>query len=295
MPFSILLGISEYKLGKVENSYSFKEKNLIQQADSIETLILGSSQALKGLNPDLLGPNAYNLANISQTLEYDALLLAKYLNQMPHLHTVLVSISHFSYAEVLFDSDESWRQYFYYRFFRINTPHLGKTDIRKYSLTYLYGPWESIKILCSEQDKNLIAGYQKNGQMVMQNQSEKGLSKEFALHRVKLHEKAFEDYKHFEENITWLKKIIQVLQKRNIKVILVTPPVTKTYRLAVNRMYFDKNWETTASICNQFKIPYLNYFMDNQFDNSDFYDADHLNKKGADKWSEILNKDLKKL
>ena len=36
-------------------------------------------------------------------------------------------------------------------------------------------------------------------------------------------------------------------------------------------------------------VSYLNLFMDSRFEDSDFYDADHLNFKGAIKCSKIID------
>ena len=59
----------------------------------IQTLILGSSNAYDGLNPSVL-PNAFNLSNSSQTLEDDYRLLAKYIDSMDSLQTVIVGLDY---------------------------------------------------------------------------------------------------------------------------------------------------------------------------------------------------------
>ena len=70
----------------------------MEQHDAqIQTLILGSSNAYDGLNPSVL-PNAFNLANSSQTLEDDYRLLAKYIDSMDSLKTMVLGLGYKSLA-----------------------------------------------------------------------------------------------------------------------------------------------------------------------------------------------------
>ena len=68
-----------------------------QYGAEIQTLILGSSNAYDGLNPSVL-PHAFNLANSSQTLEDDYRLLAKYIDSMDSLNTVVLGLGYHSLA-----------------------------------------------------------------------------------------------------------------------------------------------------------------------------------------------------
>lgn len=62
-----------------------------QNGAQIQTLILGSSNAYDGLNPFVL-PDAFNLANSSQTLEDDTRLLSRYIDSMDSLQMVIVGL-----------------------------------------------------------------------------------------------------------------------------------------------------------------------------------------------------------
>ena len=68
-----------------------------QHAGEIQTLFLGSSNAYDGFNPSVV-PHAFNLANSSQTLEDDYRLLAKYIDTMDSLQTVVLGLGYHSLA-----------------------------------------------------------------------------------------------------------------------------------------------------------------------------------------------------
>ena len=89
----LFLGALEWGAESIPNSYTYKRDYMEQHGSQIETLILGSSNAYDGLNPRVL-PNAFNLSNSSQTLEDDYRLLAKYIDSMDSLQTVIVGLDY---------------------------------------------------------------------------------------------------------------------------------------------------------------------------------------------------------
>ena len=89
----LFFGALEWIAESIPNSYTYKREYMEQHGAQIQTLILGSSNAYDGLNPSVL-PHAFNLANSSQTLEDDYRLLAKYIDSMDSLQTVIVGLDY---------------------------------------------------------------------------------------------------------------------------------------------------------------------------------------------------------
>lgn len=89
----LFFGALEWVAESIPNSYTYKREYMEQHGGQIETLILGSSNAYDGLNPSVI-PHAFNLSNSSQTLEDDYRLLAKYIDSMDSLQTVIVGLSY---------------------------------------------------------------------------------------------------------------------------------------------------------------------------------------------------------
>ena len=98
LPLLIVAAALERVAESIPNSYTYKRDYMELYGGEIKTLILGSSNAYDGLNPCVL-PNAFNLANSSQTLEDDYRLLAKYIDSMDSLRTVIVGLGFHSLAE----------------------------------------------------------------------------------------------------------------------------------------------------------------------------------------------------
>ena len=93
----LFFGALEWIAESIPNSYTHKRDYMEQHGAQIRTLILGSSNAYDGLNPSVI-PNAFNLANSSQTLEDDYRLLAKYIDSMDSIQTVIVGLGFHSLA-----------------------------------------------------------------------------------------------------------------------------------------------------------------------------------------------------
>ena len=92
----------------IPNSYTYKREYMETHGGEIKTLILGSSNAYDGLNPAEL-PAAFNLANSSQTLEDDYRLLARYIEGMDSLETVIIGLGYHSLGE----AQEAHRKTYY--------------------------------------------------------------------------------------------------------------------------------------------------------------------------------------
>ena len=97
----------EWVAESIPNSYTYKRDYIEQNGAEIQTLILGSSNAYDGLNPSVL-PKAFNLANSSQTLEDDYRLLAKYIDSMDSLQTVIVGLGYHSLGATTEDNRRTY-------------------------------------------------------------------------------------------------------------------------------------------------------------------------------------------
>ena len=97
MPLLIIAVVLEIVAESLPNSYTYKRTYMEQHAGEIQTLFLGSSNAYDGLNPNVV-PNAFNLANSSQTIEDDYRLLSRYINSMDSLQTVVLGMGYHSLA-----------------------------------------------------------------------------------------------------------------------------------------------------------------------------------------------------
>ena len=90
-------------------------------------------------------------------------------------------------------------------------------------------------------------------------------------------------------NVMYLKKIVRFCQEKRIKVFLIRTPMSKKYSTLRTEVTY-KN-----VVSSQFKnIPYFD-FKDYPLLDSDFLDKEHLNSKGAEKYSKFFNDTISNL
>ncbi|HTB32152.1 MAG TPA: D-alanyl-lipoteichoic acid biosynthesis protein DltD [Bacteroidia bacterium] len=284
---SVVVFIFEKGLGTITNSYNLKRQQLESQADSIEVLVLGTSQSLHGINPSYFSLKGYNAGNSAQTIFYDVGITLKYLNKMRKLKYVLIAISDYSMGFELYETDEKWRDYFYAQCWGIKYPEIKSTDMYLYSKILLYTPEVSLGYAVKCFHVNLTEDYYPNGWARLTTTTEINDHNAYILaHKNFYHSNCYENIKGN------LDTLLYELKKRNITPVFFTPPITSCYFKFVPKEHLDTMYSTVSGFCDKYKCRYLDYVSDKRFQNSDFADCNHLNSSGAEKFSKILNADI---
>lgn len=277
----------------IEVFYRFVPNNYSQKANEIKNnynskiLVLGNSHAFYGINPDYFDAETYNFSNISQSLYFDELLLEKHLEKFSNLKYVILTIDYFTLSQVDDSSEDIWRKYYYEQYMDLNVPLITRFDPKSYSLTLTRN---------LEMNIDLIKNYAKKKTLIEGNSKgwakKTGINPEFnnletAIDVVKKNEDGLSD---FAVNIKRSERMIKMCSKRNINVVMVTMPVTSYYASLVNKNKLKKLYADCEQLALENKNSiYINLFQSKDFQNDDFYDTDHLNEKGAEKCSKIIN------
>lgn len=293
--FICILLVGEYFLRQIPNDYSTKMKSFLQQQEKVEVLILGSSHSYVGLNPAYFSPTTFNFANSSQTLDLDAQLLQKVVDQMPKLQTVIIPISYFSYVLALEDGKSASKIKNYNIYYHI------------YSHTF---QWNNQFELLSQSPKANWKRYQKflkyptaevftdaNGFKTKRIGKSKLNTTEALKNTLSNHTRALSDEKiqlRIAQNIAALQQMIALCRKKQIQVVLLTTPVQTSYLKGldpVQKQHFIQ--QTSAVVSKNNHVKWGNYLeIDSIFTSEDFQDVDHLSIAGAKKLSILVNQQL---
>lgn len=292
LPFILILYYFEVKLGKVQNSYNKKRKDFESQLDSIELLVLGASQTLYGINPSYFSCHSFNLSNFSQTFYYDTQLTLKHLDRLKKVKCVMISVSYFSFWSQLSDGVEKWREYYYYHFWDVPNANINYIDPKNYSLFWLYGPRTSLMYLMNDSNLDLSSHLDRNGWLkadtIANNQN---ISDELGKQRGEFHDQLRFDFR-FDENFKILDSFLKACNKRDIKVVFITPPTLPTYYKYIDLEVNKRNEGAVSKLCKKYNCKYFNYFKDSRFESIDFIDNDHMSFVGAEKFSVALDKEI---
>ena len=229
LPLLTIAVVMEFVAESIPNSYTYKRDYIEQQGAQVQTLILGSSNAYDGLNPNVL-PHAFNMANSSQTLEDDYRLLAKYIDSMDSLQTVIVGLGYHSLGAT---TEDNRRMYY-----TIYMDLYPRWPISKYSFE-VCNPEMLVKKVIKYMVSRDVTRCDSLGQRV-------GHTKEAALSGTEWWNKdvdALVNNDKFEilnlkheisktvtENIEWLTSIVDLCKAHGVRPVIVMMPVMGEYK-----------------------------------------------------------------
>ncbi|GAA4108023.1 hypothetical protein GCM10022393_03710 [Aquimarina addita] len=285
----VFIGV-EYFYQTTVSNYSYKHEMIKKNYDQVETLILGDSHAFFGINPDYLSTKAFNISNISQSLYFDQLLFEKHVDSMPALRNVVITLGYYSLSQLENTKEDTWRKYFYHQQMELDVPMISSVDIRKYSLGLTRRFDKSLTLFQKYIENGTIIDCNADGWGTYYNKS----ADEDLIVQSQVTAKRHEDFLvDFEENLARLKSIIRYCEKINCKVFLVDMPVHPSYLNALNPVKLQKITLSCKTLTNEYpNTTYIDLRRDQRLENADLYDPDHLNHKGAKKYTKIINEHI---
>ena len=291
LPILLFFIFVEFGIRQIPNDYNYKKSWLDNNVSSVQVLIAGTSQGLYGINPIYFSKKAFNDCHVSQTPKYDKFLIDKYIEKADALEYIILPIAYHSLVYDLEDGQEWWRVKNYCIYY--------DCPFHKYELKYqteIYG-------------LNIISQVKRLGRYIVKdvdaincdslgfgtnytkaNRAEKDWFNNgegrIKGHTVDLQKHAI----RIVENKDRLNSIAMTCKQNDVKLLLVTMPVHKSYSERIDSLQYNLTVEFCDSLINAYdNVKYINLFTDNRFVEDDFYDADHLCEIGAEKFSKILD------
>lgn len=271
------------------NDYNYKSKYMKNHATDIECLILGNSHSAWGIDPNCFSFNTFNLAYAGQPLTYDEKLLRKYINELPKLRTLIMSISYVVPYCDYEHGKEKWRAKTYPIYFNIKPDF----DNWKYHFEITANSprviLSRLQQLCNESELhckvrgNYYATCLSSDEVLKKSRAAEGHN---ALYYRKDSLPII-----YEKNINALKSIIEMCKDKDVQCFFVVPPHTQCYIQSLdNNMKLSTVSLLTSIETNNSNVHFLNFGNDRRFLSNDlFSDADHLCKSGSELFSKILN------
>lgn len=284
LPLLIIAVVMEFVAEAIPNSYTYKRDYMEHHGSQIRTLILGSSNAYDGLNPSVL-PYAFNLANSSQTLEDDYRLLAKYINSMDSLQTVIVGLGYHSLGA----TPEANRRTYY----TIYMDLYPRWPISKYSFE-VCNPAMLVKKIIKYAVSRDVTRCDSLGQRVghtkeaAQSGAEwwnKGVDALVENDRLEVRGKSEELRMTIEKNTRYLHTIVELCNVHGVQPVIVQMPVMEEYKSQIPVEQVDLYQEILLSldscaICidaSEWEIP-----------EDGWYNATHLTKEASNEFTKKL-------
>lgn len=298
LPLLLIVIFFEVKARNLDNGFTLKKEIIERNLDSVNILILGSSHGFKGINPELINKKVINMANYSQDLYYDFMIFDRYKQKLVSLKCIILTLSYFSLWYDLNDASESWRKYFYKRYYNIDTREplsfSDWFDIKRYSYAFFYRFDNTLlgyinpKLFTFGSRMNLL-GWCTDTINISIDSTETMIKN--GVERINHTNSLINKYKIIE-NYKYIENLVKYSNENNIKFIFVTTPVSYPYLLYMDKDISYEMQNTVKYFTDNKDVFYLNYFYDIRFNMKDFSDYDHLNVNGTEKFSKIIRDTL---
>ena len=279
----------EIFLRSMPNSYKEKRTKLVNQKDRIEILVLGSSHSFFGLNPEYFSAPAYNMAHVSQTFSLDFELLKEFGPSLSQLRTIVLPLSLQSLYDIGEDLPSIYRNYVLY---------YGLPNCKGWQYSY-----ELQQPTAFRQAVSRLFSLSKSSDFTV-NSFGFGTSYGTASKETSSGTLMQTLNRHFgegdravvPEELKALSNILEWAALHRLRVILLATPVSDDYySLVPKRIKEEVDSIAKSYLSDTEKVIYLDWNQIDEFDQSDFYDWDHLNNQGAKKLTILLDDALQRL
>ena len=248
-----------------------KHTGLLENADKIDTLILGDSHAQFGIVPFLMGTGAYNYAFNANSL-YETFESLKFAaGHLKNLKTVVLMCAFYNGGFSLIRGSEAWHC-------RILAKKIGMNYDFSLNPGYDFDLYDKIiEKIVPDPDKICCQGYDFVGQRI--NRSTKKTQKR-ALHHYKIYQK-------YDNQWPILEEICRFCASAGIRLVVLDAPARSDYMAVLRDASQGADLSADMKqILKRHGVLFIN--MSDGFDDEDFADADHLNFNGAVKLTRRL-------
>ncbi len=283
--FIPVLLLLEIRARNFDGQYAQKARGLETLADSIELLIVGNSHPNDNISPQEFDLFAYNAAFGSQSLYFDKRITLNYLEQLPKLRFVLISIEFSSFYRLHRSSRDKFYHYYYgvdfegQSFLKEDISYFFFGYMPKYAIQHMFEPEEELfrgwKGQTSQDTINLTPGAVEARASYFNN---------LASENVEMRPAIIKDLEGFVEE----------LLKKEIQPVFITNPIHEDLKSLLNPEVLRKDENDLIYISEKYQIPYRSY-LNTPFQDDEFYNSDHLNERGAKRFSKMLNDYIKDL
>ncbi|MDC8000291.1 hypothetical protein POV26_04540 [Aequorivita todarodis] len=297
IPVVIAYFILELLVLNIPINYKVFGNYLNTHAKEIEVMGLGSSQMKCGFNPAFSEKIAINLSSTSQHHNEDFHILKGTKDRLPKLKYVLLEVS-YNHLELPHHSADYWKNTIYLKYYGVNAferptwfkdrlVYLSNTRFYSYKLMEYY-------VYKSSSQKLNEYGFDTNnynGDFKKLNYNESKI----ATNKFKIITR--EDPTIFKENTAFLFEMLEYAKAENLKVVVCTLPLYKTYLKERNPNIVRRRDSVLTVIKNKYdNVILLNKETDTiNFTVYDFLNENHLNPDGAKKFTALVNRRLDSL
>ena len=296
IPVVLLYIIIELLVLQIPFNYDATSSFFNSEKEQIEIMALGPSQTNSAINPKYFEITTISLASTSQHHNLDFKILKQTKDRLPNLKYLVLELS-YSHLELPHNSKDFWKNSVYLKYYNINA--FERNTYFKDKLIFLARPDIYSKHLVNHYIKKK-PGPTLNNFGFNENVSE-GLFYNLEYNDSLITSKKFRintepNLTLFKYNTEFLFEMLDYTKKHNLNVVISTIPLYKTYLKARNPKILKRRDSILGVISEKYSNVRIFYKESDtiRFTTSDYVNQNHLNPRGAEKFSIELNEFIQK-
>lgn len=290
VPVIAIFLVVESLIVKLPSRFKIIGEQLEQNGEQVKVAVFGSSQIMQGVNPEHLTDYGLNFSSGAQHHNTDFNLLKGLKQRLPNLETVVFEVS-FSHFEIPHNSKHFPKNSTFLKFYKVNT--FGHKVYIKDQLLFPSRPEHFSQRLIEYFVKDSLP-YRYN-QFGYDTNLFKGKFKRLnfdtdSIIKTKVHINNRAGLEILEGNSQYFEDMIRFAYDNNWNVAIVSPPTFENYNELRDAKILKRRDSILASLATKYpSIKFLNCEEDTSFLTTDFNNENHLNPRGAQRFTNKID------
>ncbi len=291
-PIVLVFCVMELLTDHLPSKFKANQNYIEKQKNKFETLVLGSSQLMNGINAEWIESSTLNLASGSQHHDTDLKLLKTLRPKFDNLKTVVIELS-YSHFELPHNGTKFWKNPLYLKYYHVNM--FERKTYFKDKFIFLANPPFFLKNFYNYYIENDL--YDKFNEFGFKTFNYSGVFKNlnynedeiYLIPQIDLN--TVEDLSIFKKNTKLFFELLDYLEHEKINIIICKAPMYKTF-LSKRNPSILKRRDSILQVVSlkYFGIKILDVEEDTlNFNVNDYINHSHLNPDGAKKFTLLLN------
>ncbi len=294
LPVVAVIAVIEAAVRYIPNSINISSEQLEKQANTIEILVLGSSQNKRAINPEHLSQPALTAAGTRQGHKTDYYLVKDLHQQLPNLKRVVIGAT-YRHFESRPNSNNFWKYRSHLLYYNVNAferPVYFKDKLLFLGNTSFYSDQLTSYYLNNERSVYNVYGFQMEGQK--DKFAQLGYDKKAILKTYNPNNYPDLNRAYLDVTTEWFYKVLDYCQENNLEVILTQTPTYQLYRehQDIHALY-RRDSIVKAALATYSNVRLLNEEESTSYKTTHYLNENHLNPSGAEIFTKRLNEFLK--
>lgn len=298
-PYEKILNLHSHIGTFVTGGYevAYERMNFYRDRGPYDGIVTGLSYIRQGIDLDSIHGHFLNFAIGGQDIFYSYQMFRyayEHAKEPERIRYAIVGLSPyiFQYDMSMTDYNAAVAERYYSFLRRMN--HFAGAWLYKGAYHYAKDRLDQImkedfeEIYTTTEEENFL-NYERNLRSVVYDSSsldEKGIQAE----KISIEKEYHKNYPETEAfNIRTMREYLDELKQRQVKAILVMPPMTKLYRKYMSWDMYQDTMRILAKLQEEYAFTFVNLLTDLELEDKYFRNSSHLNGAGAVKVTECLN------